>query len=160
MTEQTQPPELEQYPQDLYDAVMAAVPHWILRRIEEVMKSGATEVSTQVMNEISEVSQQVQRTVESSLFELLSLDVDNQRQSPLHVIRTSINSATELLSRYEVPLPQRDEFETKAMPRDIFSIGPLTWKDLSEDVHEAGINWGAWKAAVVVSRRRSEGKVF
>jgi hypothetical protein len=27
-------------------------------------------------------------------------------------------------------------------------------------VHEAGITWGAWKAATVLTRRRAEGKVM
>lgn len=159
MTEQIRPPVLEQYPQDLYSAVVAAVPHWISRRIEEIMKDVATEDVAQLQDEIVEVATQVLHTVENALFEILLQDVDEQRQNPMHVIRTSINSATELLSRYEVPLPHRDEFEIKAMPNDVYAIGPLTWKDLSEDVHETGITWGAWKAAVIVSRRRNEGKI-
>jgi hypothetical protein len=45
------------------------------------------------------------------------------------------------------------------MPHDHYAVGPLTWKDLSEDVHDAGITWGAWKAATVLTRRRAEGKI-
>jgi hypothetical protein len=30
---------------------------------------------------------------------------------------------------------------------------------MGDDVHEAGISWGAWKAATVLTRRRAEGKV-
>lgn len=159
MTEQPRPQVLEEYPQDLYSAVIAAVPQWISRRIKEIMKDVVTQDGVQLQGEIDEVATQVLGTIEIALRELLLLDVDQQRQNPMHVIRSSINSATELLSRYEIPLPHRDEFETKAMPNDIYAIGPLTWKDLSEDVHDTGISWGAWKAAVVVSRRRSEGRV-
>ena len=45
------------------------------------------------------------------------------------------------------------------MPDDVYAIGPLAWSDLGEEVHEAGITWGAWKAATVLVRRRAEGKV-
>jgi hypothetical protein len=45
------------------------------------------------------------------------------------------------------------------MPDDMFALGPLTWRDLGDDVHDAGIEWGAWKAAMIISRRRDEGKL-
>ena len=45
------------------------------------------------------------------------------------------------------------------MPDDVYAIGPLAWIDMGDDVHEAGISWGAWKAATVLTRRRAEGKV-
>ena len=55
-----------------------------------------------------------------------------------------------------VPEPQRDEFERSAMPDDTYALGPVAWIDLGQEVHDAGIEWGAWKAAVIISRRRQE----
>ena len=39
----------------------------------------------------------------------------------------------------------RDEFERTSLPDDVFGVGPLAWRDLGEEVHDAGITWGAWK---------------
>jgi hypothetical protein len=101
----------------------------------------------------------VEHEIERALFQLLATDVDEQRQNPLHVLRSCVGPATELMQRYSVPMPMRDEFETRSMPHDVYAIGPLTWKDLGEEVHEAGITWGAWKAAAILTRRRAEGKI-
>jgi len=35
----------------------------------------------------------------------------------------------------------------------------LTWRDLGEEVHDAGISWGAWKAATILTRRRADGSI-
>ncbi|MEI8285987.1 MAG: hypothetical protein WCG15_01670, partial [Actinomycetes bacterium] len=82
-----------------------------------------------------------------------------QRSNPLQVLRLSTVAANELLKNTAVQTPTRDEFEVSAMPHDEYAIGPLTWLDLGESVHEAGITWGAWKAATVLTRRRAEGKI-
>jgi len=67
--------------------------------------------------------------------------------------------ATALLIEAGIPPVRRDEFEVRSMPDDMFALGPLTWRDLGDDVHDAGIEWGAWKAAMIISRRRDEGKL-
>lgn len=147
------PTELEQYPQALLDAVILAYPMWLTRRMQEISRGAIS------AGEISEVVAASQHEAINDLKELLSADVDVQRSNPLHVLRMSTKRANEALSSHGVQPSSRDEFEVSAMPHDFFSIGPLTWKDLSDDVHDAGIAWGAWKAAVVMMRRRDEGKL-
>ncbi len=93
------------------------------------------------------------------LSRLLATDVDEQRRNPLQVIRESTAPMNDVLRSFGVPEPHRDEFERRSMPTDVYAIGPLTWRDLGDDVHDAGIEWGAWKAATVLTRRRAEGKL-
>lgn len=150
---------LEQYPRDLYDAVVVAIPAWISRRMLEISSLGGMSASADFMSLIEEVAQHTVQQISGDLLVLLSTDVDQQRYNPLQVIREANVFANRALEGAKVPVPHRDEFDSQVMPHDIYSVGPLTWRDLSEDVHEAGISWGAWKAATVLTRRRAEGKI-
>jgi hypothetical protein len=129
---------LEPYPRDLYNAVMQSVPMWVSRRMIEIASQGGVSAGADFMS---------------------STDVDHQRFNPLQVIREANVFANRALDAAGVPVPHRDEFDAQVMPHDTYAFGPLTWKDLSDDVHDAGISWGAWKAVTVLTRRRAEGKI-
>ena len=151
-------PQLGPYSQALFDAVVTAVPVWITRRVHEIVQLASSGDKDAVMNEVAQVAHETQHVVSEQLMELLSQDVDAQRSNPLHILRRSTSVATAVLRSAHIPPVHRDEFDTSALPDDVYAIGPHTWRDLSEEVHEAGITWGAWKAATVIQRRRAEGK--
>ena len=150
---------LEPYPQELFDAVMDAIPGWIQGRVTAIASAEHGTCPEALLASLSEIGRATADIVAGELAELLSTDVDAQRTNPLHVLRSATSVATSALQRAQVTPVRRDEFEVRAMPNDVYAIGPLTWRDLGESVHEAGITWGAWKAAVVLSRRRDEGKI-
>jgi hypothetical protein len=54
---------------------------------------------------------------------------------------------------------QRDEFAERVFPDDVYGLSPAAFSDVSEDLVEPGIMWGAWKAKTVLDRRRSEGRL-
>jgi len=97
--------------------------------------------------------------VRNELAAFPAVHVGQRRSTRLHIPRCASRLATELLDGAGAARPPRDEFETRAMPDDVFAVGPLAWVDLGDEVHEAGISWGAWKAATVLTRRRAEGKI-
>lgn len=142
---------LEPYPAALMAAVENAAPQWIRRRLSEIADGAPVDIDGVVPRVVHDMT--------SELFALLQSDVDEQRDNPLHVLRRATRSASQALRAAGVAVPVRDEFEVRAMPDDIYAIGPLTWRDLSDEVHDAGISWGAWKAATVLSRRRGEGRL-
>jgi hypothetical protein len=142
---------LEPYSAALMSAVETAAPGWIRRRLIEISGPVSVDIEATVKTVVDDMTQE--------LYQLLRRDVDDQRENPLHVLRRATRSANRALADAGVTAPARDEFEVRAMPDDVYSIGPLTWRDLSDDVHEAGITWGAWKAATVLTRRRAEGKL-
>lgn len=144
---------LEQYPAALFDAIADAYGTWLTKCI---IVRGGNAIDRE---QLADVVGMCARTALEDLYQFLSTDVDEQKTSPLHILRQSTRLANDLLASSGVVLPHRDEFESSAMPDDVYGIGPLTWRDLSDDVHEAGITWGAWKAATVLSRRRAEGKI-
>lgn len=143
--------ELSPYSQELLDAVLAAIPMWLTTRL--------TALAADVHVDISTVVERTSEFVRKNLCELLLTDVDDQRANPLHILRQSTVFATEALRDAGVAPVHRDDFDQKSMPDDVYALGPLTWRDLSDDVHDAGITWGAWKAAMVLTRRREEGKL-
>ncbi len=151
--------ELSEYSQRLCDACVVAVPEWITNRIHNVCLMSSGIIPEIVTTKVAGVAQATQAQVQIDLMALLSVDVDAQRTNPLQVLRGSTLMATALLIEAGIPPAQRDEFEVRSMPDDMFALGPLTWRDLGDDVHDAGIEWGAWKAAMIISRRREEGKL-
>ena len=150
---------LDQYPRDLYDAVVAAIPSWVSRRMLEIASHGGVSAGADFMAFVEEVVRETSQQISGDLLALLSTDVDKQRFNPLQVIREANVFANRALDAAGVPLPHRDEFDAQVMPHDTYAFGPLTWRDLSDEVHDAGISWGAWKAATVLTRRRAEGKI-
>ena len=150
---------LEPYPDDLYQAVISAVPAWITQQVSEIASLSINETSKEFTSALADVTEQTLHDVSRDLLALLSTDVDAQQSNPLHVLRASTSSATQLLQTFGATPAHRDEYEVRAMPNDLFSIGPLTWRDLGEEVHDAGISWGAWKAATILTRRRADGSI-
>jgi hypothetical protein len=150
---------LDSYPQALFVAVTDAVPRWVSEQMVGRIGQERIQSESSIAFVITEAVTKVQSRVQAELHQLLITDVDQQRMNPLHVLRDCMLPATEALQRLQIPMPRRDEYEKSAMPNDLYALGPVTWRDLSEEVHDAGINWGAFKAAVVLSRRRAEGKL-
>ena len=143
-------------PAALATAIAAAYPGWLERELTARL---GTVDSSSARGEVSSAVRVAARELDRELAELLATDVDAQRANPLQVIREVTARAGRVLERLGVPEPARDSVETRVMPEDRHGLGPLAWRDLSEDVHDAGIVWGAWKAATVLARRRAEGKL-
>lgn len=94
----------------------------------------------------------------SDLMTLLRTDVDEQRQNPLMLYRSAVVHPTGLLIEAGVPATARDEFHERVFADDRYGLSPATWADIDERLREPGLYWGAWKAAVVLHRRRAEGR--
>jgi hypothetical protein len=159
MVDQPDIPELDPYVQDLYLAVINAVPAWITSRVSEIASHSCDVRSNEFVSALANVAEKTLQVVSKDLYSLLATDVDAQQSNPLHILRSSTSTAAHMLQGLRVPEAQRDEYEVRAMPDDVFAIGPLTWRDLGEDVHDAGISWGAWKAATILTRRRADGSI-
>ena len=159
MEKQPDASALEPYADDLYQAVTRAIPRWITTQVSEIASLSIDETSQEFQSALADVAKQTHQEVSQNLLTLLVTDVDAQQSNPLHVLRASTSFATQMLQSFGAEPARRDEYEMRAMPHDVFSIGPLTWRDLGEEVHDAGISWGAWKAATILTRRRADGSI-
>jgi hypothetical protein len=159
MEKQPDASALEPYADDLYQAVTRAIPRWITTQVSEIASLSIDETSQEFQSALADVAKQTHQEASQNLLTLLVTDVDAQQSNPLHVLRASTSFATQMLQTFGAEPARRDEYEVRAMPHDVFSIGPLTWRDLGEEVHDAGISWGAWKAATILTRRRADGSI-
>ena len=151
--------DLDPYSKALFDAVAAAFPTWLTAQTRQILASGRVDLDSATTAEIDAVVVAATHEATDALMRLFTTDVDDQATNPLHVIRSATRRATEYARSRGVSPVARDEWDERALPHDLYAIGPIAWRDLGEDVHDAGISWGAWKAATVLSRRRAEGKI-
>lgn len=151
--------ELSPYGKRLLDLVVAAVPVWVDDSVRKIVRRHLGVVNDDIAAAIVVAGKEAQEFVSQRLSVLLTTDVDQQSSNPLQILRDSARFPTQVLLSAGIPTPKRDHFDEQINPDDVFGLGPYTWRDLGEEVHDAGIEWGAWKAATVLSRRRAEGKI-
>ena len=94
--------------------------------------------------------------VVSELEALFSLDPAAQRVTPLEVIRTLRREASEVLRAAGVPEVERDPFESRAFPDDVYGIVLRSPAELGDDeLGGALLAWGLGKAKVLRARAGS-----
>lgn len=138
----------------LADAIEAALPSWVQRSVEARvplvagdLRAAATDAGRRAADELG-----------PELRALLATDVDQQRTTPLAVLRRAVRYPTAVLQAAGIAPVQRDEFTERTFPADLYDLTPATWSDVDPALQERGIVWGAAKAHVVLARRRREGK--
>lgn len=141
-------------PAMLLDTARRVVPGWLRRVTVEAGRRGGVDVAS-LDRRLDAVVERAAAELLDRLAELLGTDVDEQRTTPLTLMRESVAAPTELLREAgAVPpsTPDADRF-----PDDVYRIGPATWSDVDPSLHEPGLTWGAWKAMTVLARRRDDG---
>ena len=87
-----------------------------------------------------------------------ALDPADQRTTPLAIIRSLRREATETLAAAGIPPIERDPYEVRSFPDDVYGIVPKSPADLGDDERareELGgalLAWGMGKAAVLRAR--------
>jgi hypothetical protein len=150
----------EQLPEDppfaLLTAARAAVPVWLTMCVRRVAEAQGLEMVSLEESTLTMVERTATETL-SRLAALLGTDVDEQRANPLDILRSAVGGPTAVLRAAGAQPVARDRFAEERFPNDVFDLTPATWADIDESLAEPGLTWGAWKAAVVLTRRRDEG---
>jgi len=149
---------VDQYAQRLLDALDAAVPVWVVAQVDRLVLAYRGTGDPAVHDDAVAAAERARAEVTERLAQLLATDIDAQRTNPLAIVRAAVRHPTEVLRRAGVPEVVRDEFAERHFPDDVYDLSPAAWRDLGEDVHEAGLAWGAWKAKQHLDRRRGEGR--
>lgn len=145
-------------PRELLDAAVTAVPGWVARSVERVLRAQRIELTAEVRDATAQAGVEAGDTVRAELGALLARDVDEQRTNPLAVLRAATRFPTRVLRAAGAAEVRRDDFQRERFPDDVYDLAPATWSDLDPALHDPGITWGAWKAKIVLDRRRAEGK--
>ena len=130
----------------LRQAIAAAVRPWL--------ESAVARRGVAADPEVSELIEAVAAEVETSIAELVDADPDVPLSGPLERIRRTVVPVNEFLQRRDVPKPMRNTMDVEMHPEDLYDLGPMTFRDLGDEVHDAGITWGAAKAHLHLKRHR------
>lgn len=146
--------DMETVATELLDAAVAATSGWVRRCVAQVATAQGIAVEAAAIDDAAE---RAQAFVERRLGELLRTDIDAQRTTPLSIFRDAVRFPVEVLHGAGATPVHRSDTTRWAFPNDPFDITPANLADIGDDVHGAGIVWGAAKAGMHLQRRRDEG---
>ena len=138
--------EIDHYAAELADGIEAALPGWVEECVEAVMTRWKGSVPTGVAEAATEAGRRAQSDVGPKVRALLEQDIDEQRGTPLTLIRKAVAYPTEVLEAAGAPSVPRDDFAHHAFPDDVYDLSPATFGDLEPNLADAGLAWGAAKA--------------
>ncbi len=132
----------------LADGIQAALPGWVVSCVE----SRVAEMSPEVRAAAEAAGAAAAAEVGAEVAELLTADIDAQRENPLAVLRRAVRYPTEVLLAARAAPPNRDDFAIDRFPDDVFDLTPASFSDIHPDLQALGVTWGAAKA--FLHRRR------
>jgi hypothetical protein len=139
----------------LLAAAERAVGPWVQDAVARRVEAWSSRPpSPDVLRSAAAAARRAEAEVLPRLRALLEADVDEQRSTPLSVLRRLVPHATAVLAEAGVPPVQRDELAEAAFPEDLYDLSPASFAAFGPEVAEAGLHWGAAKAFVVLQRRR------
>lgn len=144
---------LARYAQALADGVEAALPGWVAAAVARRLPAAEVDANRA---EIDEAGRAAAAELGPQVRDLLGLDIDEQWTNPLSLIRSAIQYPNRVLAAAGAPKVARDAQAVRFLPEDVYDLSPATFADLSPDLHDLGISWGAAKAHVHLRRRRQE----
>lgn len=149
--------DIETVASTLLQAVVEATPSWVARSVAEVVAAQGLAVDDAHTDRLADAAARAQRYVEANLGALLRADIDQQRSTPLTIVRDAARFPVEVLHAAGAREMHRLDVDRWAFPNDPFGVTPASLAEMGPAVHEAGIAWGAAKAHVHLRRRRAEG---
>ena len=141
---------------ELAQAVELALPGWVRACVQTRAVQAFGQSSPEIDARADEAAQRVLAAIVPELRALLGVDVDEQRTTPIALLRRAVQYPTEALAALEVPPVPRDRFAVERFPHDLYALMPVNLEVLGETVGELAIAWGAAKA--YEHRRRHRGR--
>jgi hypothetical protein len=138
----------------LADAIDQALPAWVERSVERVMKAWKGEVDEGVRVAAAAAGRQAVNEVGPQVRALLDTDIDAQRTTPLSLVRRAVRFPTAVLQAVGVPPVVRDEQQERLFPEDVYDLAPASFADVDPALAEVGVAWGAAKAFEHLQRHK------
>jgi hypothetical protein len=138
----------------LADAAVAALPRWVERSVLRILAAWrpGEAAPAEVVEAAGAAGARAAVEVGAELRALLAADIDNQRTTPLALLRGAVRYPTEVLRAAGVPEVERDPIQVRLLPDDPYDLSPATFTDVDPSLAEPGMVWGAAKA--LAHRRR------
>ncbi|HEY7138141.1 MAG TPA: hypothetical protein VIB48_24005 [Acidimicrobiia bacterium] len=141
----------------IIEGVARELPGWAVREVLRLLDAWGTDPDTRrrAEAEAAPAGREAAERVVAELRALFARDAEEQRATPLQIVRTAYREPTDVLERAGVPAVVRDSFEEQALPGDRYGLAPRSLGDLGdEDLSPLLLAWGIGKATVVRARRR------
>lgn len=146
---------MDQYSLHLLEVCESVVEPWLERCFDGVVVRQNLAPMVDAERRSASIGDATSRVL-ADLRSLLEVDPTAQKTNPLALLRDATTPVTDELRRIGAVPIDRDEFHERSFPSDVYGLCPATWADIHESLVEPGLEWGAFKAASVISRRRSE----
>ena len=139
---------------ELCDGIDAALGPWVVGVVEHLHRSWNGEFPDEVRHAAQAAASKARAVAMPKLRTLLEADVDEQRCTPLQLVRGVAWFPTEVLRDAGVPEVVRDPIDVRLSPDDVYAIGPAALADLDSDLHTISLVWGAAKAKAHIARHQ------
>jgi hypothetical protein len=138
----------------LAEAIEAAVPSWVERRVRDLLVAYAGRADAVAVERARAAGRRAAAELGPELRRLLGMDVDRQRANPLALVRRAVSYPTEVLAAAGVPPVVRDDYDEAHFPDDVYGLTPWTFTDLDPSLRDVALVWGAAKARASMVRHR------
>jgi len=142
------------YAAALADGIAAAVPGWVERCVDRRYRAWAGPPPPAVVEAARRSGCEALAAVDPAVRSLLESDVDDQRATPLSILRDAVRFPTGVLEGAGVPEVLRDPVDEAMFPDDRYGLTPAALGDVAPGLAGLGIAWGAAKALVHRQRHR------
>jgi len=141
----------------LAQAIEDVLAGWVERSVATAVARSGAKAGAAVLAEAEEAGRRATAEVGAAVRELLAADIDEQRSTPLTLLREAVRYPTEVLRRAGVaPVPGRDDVKVRLFPDDVYDLSPASFGDVDPRLTEPGLVWGATKAFEHLRRRRPD----
>lgn len=137
---------VQAYAGALADGLDAALPSWVVASVNRIMNAWAGGVPAEVARAAESAGARAASEIGPAVRDLLRADIDDQRTTPLSLVRSAVRYPTEVLRAAGVPPVERDTFAEAAFPDDSYDLAPASFADLDPQLGELAVRWGAAKA--------------
>ena len=139
---------MEPHATALADAIEAALPGWVERSVARYVDVNDPAVA----DATRQAGRRAAEDVGAQVRVLLQADIDEQRTTPLSLLRGAVRYPTAVLRDAGVPPVDRDPMQVRLLPEDLYDLSPASFADVDPALAEPGMVWGAAKA--LAHRRR------
>lgn len=140
-------------------AVERCLPQWLVGEVTRVLEAWDRFDPAErhrLERDAAGAAEASARRIGAALHALACTDPDDQRVTPLQIVRTAPREVTEVLSAVGVAPVVRDEFDRRSFPDDEYGLVPRTFADLGDDeLASLHLTWGAAKATVMRERHEA-----
>jgi hypothetical protein len=146
---------MEEHAAALADGIEAALPAWVERSVDRVLLAwgGAVDMDA-VRAAAASAGRDAAAGVGAQVRALLEADIDDQRTTPLSLVRAAVRYPTAVLRAAGVPPVVRDEHQERLFPEDVYDLSPANFADVDPALTEVGLAWGAAKAYEHLQRHK------